>query len=225
MPHTEAHLVNRLREDTQQTRIVLNRAADVLERVRRANALPEDCPAEEYDHVHNWLDEAAAQLAKQPAPTFTALLAKAAAIADWIGGDLDGPLADPQAAAMMAVLRDVMAMQPDRARERPAPSAEDAAPQGRWLAAETEETRAQVSNYFTWLALEERYLAAEFPELKGFIPMDNRAAQFHWTPFGKPEKAPPSSRAALVLEAVGIDWREDVARQARRHSDGGEANG
>ncbi|WP_420604454.1 hypothetical protein [Methylobacterium sp.] len=83
-------------------------------------------------------------------------------------------------------------------------------------------TKALVDSYDAWLEYERRFLQWELcgnretverlplPYRSGLvgwetfdmIPHGNRGANFHG-----PDTAPASSRAALVLSAVGCDWR------------------
>ncbi len=66
-------------------------------------------------------------------------------------------------------------------------------------------------NYKTWLEMEHRFLSWELAGQDGdrldlverTIIIANPAGRFH-----QPSAPPPSTRAAAVLTAVGIDWGE-----------------
>ena len=84
--------------------------------------------------------------------------------------------------------------------------------------------------YKTWLDLEQRLIAAEiadhptnvasyagmtrterFDFIERFVHMNNGAAKFH----RYDGTDPASGRAALVLSAVGCDWRDGTSRRRR----------
>ena len=76
-------------------------------------------------------------------------------------------------------------------------------------------TRDLLSSYNAWLHYEHRLLAMEmYPELGAdadrWIPGNNMGAQWHFRstwPQTWEDLPQPSTRAALVLSAVGCDWR------------------
>jgi hypothetical protein len=65
--------------------------------------------------------------------------------------------------------------------------------------------------YRSWLVMEFSYLRAEMNldgvRLGGFDP-NNAGGMYHWRSFGSPPAPAPSTRAAVVLSAVGCDWKE-----------------
>lgn len=71
-------------------------------------------------------------------------------------------------------------------------------------------TRELLSSYNSWLALEQRHLLHEMhgPGVCDYFEPNNAGYFYHWQPFGKPENPKPSTRAAVVLSAVGCDWRQ-----------------
>jgi len=66
-------------------------------------------------------------------------------------------------------------------------------------------TPEMLASYQVWLVMEERYLAAETGR-RGFNP-NTPGGMYHWRSHGEPPGPHPSSRAAVVLAAVGCDWR------------------
>ena len=67
-----------------------------------------------------------------------------------------------------------------------------------------------LDNYNTWLTCEQRRLVEEIAGVgrSGYFAINNPAWFYHWEQFGKPPLPAPSTRAAIVLSAVGCDWRE-----------------
>ena len=72
-------------------------------------------------------------------------------------------------------------------------------------------TEGLLDTYATWLEMERRFLnwqrasfnPATFRELEGVFHMNNPAGRFHTG-----SEPPASTRAAVVLAAVGCGWRE-----------------
>jgi hypothetical protein len=75
-------------------------------------------------------------------------------------------------------------------------------------------TDGLLRTYSTWLELERRYLHAEMDprnerNLGAFIDMRNPAAMYHFVEFSEADRdrERPSTRAAIVLAAIGCNWK------------------
>lgn len=72
-------------------------------------------------------------------------------------------------------------------------------------------TPALLDAYKSWLLNEYMHVCQELdpgrPIDFGFAP-NNAGGMYHWRAFGQPPAPAPSTRAAIVLSAVGCDWKD-----------------
>ncbi len=84
--------------------------------------------------------------------------------------------------------------------------------------AKTDLPRELVESYHTWMFHEFRALGDELsPEGRNrrgdFVWVNNAGDRFHWGTYGEPPRPLPSTRAAAVLAAVGIeDWKREAGK-------------
>ena len=70
-------------------------------------------------------------------------------------------------------------------------------------------TEALLDSYNAWLLMERAYLMKErHGRPADYFHPNTPGGMYHWRAFGEPTGPAPSSRAAVVLSAVGCDWRE-----------------
>lgn len=79
---------------------------------------------------------------------------------------------------------------------------------GNPTAAAVPPTPELLRSYSDWLQMEQRYLVAEHGRDFEFIDPNSPGGRYHWRAYGTADLPTPSTRAAIVLSAVGCDWRQ-----------------